>query len=116
MSYLCRLRNHVLIVVPNSMPILANDKVVPGLDPYDISTWRFEMDMEESGKLMDLAEVSFLNSLASQPISTFTFPQHNFIAGEAKVKAILKAMWLRKLRARQEAERRHNLSRFQHPP
>lgn len=41
-----------------SMPILANEEVVPGMDPHEISTWRFEMTLAESGQLMDLAEVS----------------------------------------------------------
>lgn len=39
------------------MPILANEQAVPGMDPYEISTWRTELSMEESGKLMRLAEV-----------------------------------------------------------
>ncbi|KAG8892343.1 hypothetical protein FRB99_002794, partial [Tulasnella sp. 403] len=79
------------------MPILPNDKAVPGIDPYDISTWKFEMSEEESGKLMDLAE-------------------YNFISGVPKIKVILKAMWLRKMRARKEAEWRARILRFEHPP
>ncbi|KAG8995132.1 hypothetical protein FRB90_000255, partial [Tulasnella sp. 427] len=38
------------------MPILANEREVPGIDPYEISTWRTELTMEESEKLMKLAE------------------------------------------------------------
>ncbi|KAG8953434.1 hypothetical protein FRC04_002276 [Tulasnella sp. 424] len=79
------------------MPILANEQAVPGMDPYEISTWRTELSMEESDKLMRLAET-------------------NFMAGEDKIKAILKAMWLRKKRARKEAERSHWLKRLHHPP
>ncbi|KAG8983459.1 hypothetical protein FRB90_006003, partial [Tulasnella sp. 427] len=55
------------------------------------------LTMEESEKLMKLAEI-------------------NFMAGEDKIKAILKAMWLRKKRARKEAERANWLKRLQHPP
>lgn len=43
------------------MPILPNEEAVPGMDPYDVSTWSFQLSMEESGKLMDLAEVRIAN-------------------------------------------------------
>ncbi|KAG8890379.1 hypothetical protein FRB98_008954 [Tulasnella sp. 332] len=79
------------------MPILANEKAVPGMNPQEVSTWLFEMSLEESGKLMDLAE-------------------YNFQSGVPKVRIILRAMWLRKMRARQVAEGRERMQRFEHPP
>ncbi|KAG9035347.1 hypothetical protein FRB95_011498 [Tulasnella sp. JGI-2019a] len=79
------------------MPILANEKAVPGINPQEVSTWLFEMSLEESGKLMDLADF-------------------NFQSGVSKVKIILKAMWLRKMRARKAAEERERMGRFEHPP
>ncbi len=43
-----------------SMPIIPNEKVSPGLDPYAVSTFKFEMSEDESGALMNLAEVSYI--------------------------------------------------------
>lgn len=69
------------------MPILANEKVVPGINPQEVSTWLFEMSLgkpwlntvsrdgslilvlplEESGKLMDLADVRTVHHSNSSP-------------------------------------------------
>ncbi|KAG8936963.1 hypothetical protein FRC02_009100 [Tulasnella sp. 418] len=77
------------------MPLLPNEEAVPGMDPYSISTWRFEMTMEESGDLMKIAE-------------------YNFLAGEPKIKALIKAIWLRKKRARETKEREKFFEHFEH--
>ena len=40
------------------IPLMPNDRRVPGFDPYSISTWRREVSPDESQKLLDVAEVS----------------------------------------------------------
>jgi len=73
------------------MPLIANPKAkgtAPGEEPFDplsISTWRFELSMEESGKLMSTAK-------------------ENVRDGEEMVVKVLRAMWLRKKRAREDRE------------
>ncbi|KAF8322241.1 FabD/lysophospholipase-like protein [Clavulina sp. PMI_390] len=66
-------------------PLFSN-RAVPGFDPLSISTWRFELQEGESTKLFDTAKA-------------------NTGDGEEMVIKVLKAMWLRKKRAREEKER-----------
>ena len=40
------------------IPLMPNDRRVPGFDPFNISTWRREVSPDESQKLLDVAEVS----------------------------------------------------------
>ncbi|KDQ21728.1 hypothetical protein BOTBODRAFT_168945 [Botryobasidium botryosum FD-172 SS1] len=67
------------------MPLIPNEEV-PGMDPADISTWRTELQPEETDKLVKLAEL-------------------NFALGQEKVTKVLRAMWQRNKRERQERER-----------
>ncbi|KAG8842230.1 hypothetical protein FRB91_004298, partial [Serendipita sp. 411] len=81
------------------MPLIPNEKVAPGWDPSGISTWRREMDPEETQRLLDVAKA-------------------NMLEGDEKIRKLLKAMWIRKRRAREETQHRHRLrvleSRVQH--
>ncbi|KAG8749919.1 hypothetical protein FRC14_000955 [Serendipita sp. 396] len=81
------------------MPLIPNEKVAPGWDPSGISTWRREMDLEETQRLLDVAKA-------------------NMLEGDEKIRKLLKAMWIRKRRAREETQHRHRLrvleSRVQH--
>jgi phospholipase A2 len=96
------------------MPIIPNEKVSPGLDPYAVSTFKFEMSEDESGALMNLAEVSYILAMAAS--NTNIASQFNFNSGHEKLRAILKAMWLRKKRERLETEHHHARHRFEYPP
>ena len=40
------------------IPLVPNERRVPGFDPLGISTWRREVSPEESQRLLDVAEVS----------------------------------------------------------
>jgi phospholipase A2 len=108
------------------MPLIPNP-VVPDLDPTLISTWRRAMDPEETDKLLTVAKVrppivvclfsSFLALLSSSDIHHISFLSHiylltrsvqlNFMEGDEKIRKLLKAMWLRKKKAREEKERRY---------
>lgn len=39
------------------MPLIPNSTAAPGWDPSVISTWRREMDPDETNKLLDVAKV-----------------------------------------------------------
>ena len=40
------------------IPLMPNERRVPGFDPFSISTWRREVARQESQNLLDVAEVS----------------------------------------------------------
>lgn len=66
-------------------PLVPNP-AVPDFDPLSISTWSFDLPKDESDKLMDVARA-------------------NVRDGEEMVVKVLKAMWLRKKRARETEAR-----------
>lgn len=66
-------------------PLVPN-KAVPDFDPLSVSTWRFDLQREESDKLIAVARA-------------------NVKGGEEMVVKVLRAMWLRKRKAREEAEK-----------
>lgn len=39
------------------IPLMPNERRVPGFDPFSISTWRREVTRDESQNLLDIAEV-----------------------------------------------------------
>lgn len=39
------------------MPLIPNEKSVPGFNPFSVSTWRRELTPTESQNLLDVAEV-----------------------------------------------------------
>jgi phospholipase A2 len=67
------------------MPLIPNEQV-PGFNPADIGTFRFELTPEETENLL-------------------TISKSNFLAGEEKIVKVLKAMWLRKKKAREQASK-----------
>lgn len=67
-------------------PLVPN-LAVPNFDPLSISTWRFELQRAESDQLMGVARA-------------------NVDAGDEMIVKVLRAMWLRKRRAREELEKR----------
>ncbi|KAI0784211.1 FabD/lysophospholipase-like protein [Abortiporus biennis] len=75
------------------IPLAANEKKVPGFDPFIISTWRREVSTEESQALLDVAEANFLES-------------------KEKIIRLLRAIWLRKKREREDREWRHQLGKL----
>ncbi|KIM27647.1 hypothetical protein M408DRAFT_329861 [Serendipita vermifera MAFF 305830] len=68
------------------MPLVPNP-AIPGWDPASISTWRREMDPKETDKLFEVAKM-------------------NLKEGDEKIRRLLKAMWLRKKRAREHREQK----------
>ncbi|EJU04124.1 FabD/lysophospholipase-like protein [Dacryopinax primogenitus] len=62
-------------------PQLANDRALPGFNPFSVSTFRFEISKTESDKLVRLGEV-------------------NLQEGTEKIVSLLRIMWRRKRRAR----------------
>lgn len=50
------------------IPLMPNDRRVPGFDPFSVSTWRREVAAEESQNLLDVAEVR--SSLHMPPLRT----------------------------------------------
>jgi cytosolic phospholipase A2 len=94
------------------MPLVPNPSVEPGWDPSGISTWRREMDPEETDRLLRVAKVS-PGSLEREPLPqlakgskqcTDVLPQMNFLEGDEKIRRLLRAMWLRKRKERQHRE------------
>ncbi|PVF94664.1 FabD/lysophospholipase-like protein [Serendipita vermifera] len=68
------------------MPLVPNPNVQPvGWDPSGISTWRREMDPDETDRLLRVAKM-------------------NFLEGDEKIRRLLRAMWLRKKKEREERE------------
>ncbi|KZT61963.1 FabD/lysophospholipase-like protein [Calocera cornea HHB12733] len=63
------------------IPQLANEKVLPGFNPFSVSTFRFELSKEESDKVVRLGEA-------------------NFEEGSEKIVSLLRIMWHRKRKAR----------------
>ncbi|CDO78125.1 hypothetical protein BN946_scf184725.g4 [Trametes cinnabarina] len=59
------------------IPLMPNDRRVPGFDPFSISTWRREVSPDESQQLLDVA-------------------QANFSESREKIVRILRAVWMRK--------------------
>jgi hypothetical protein len=95
------------------MPLIPNEEVQRRhggslWDPMVISTWRFELQREETDKLLATAEVS--SSRCSCQYKQFHglaltgHYQMNFKDGHQKVARVLKVMWMRKRDARLEKE------------
>ncbi|KAI0655037.1 FabD/lysophospholipase-like protein [Cubamyces menziesii] len=59
------------------IPLMPNERRVPGFDPFSISTWRREVSQEESQCLLDVAEANFMES-------------------REKIVRLLRAVWMRK--------------------
>ncbi|KAH8099985.1 FabD/lysophospholipase-like protein [Cristinia sonorae] len=76
------------------IPLAPNEQKVPGFDPFSISTWRREVTQDESQSILDVAEANFSES-------------------REKIVKLLRVIWMRKRRAREEAEWRDSLAKFQ---
>ncbi|KAH9896493.1 FabD/lysophospholipase-like protein [Cubamyces lactineus] len=74
------------------IPLMPNERRVPGFDPFSISTWRREVSQEESQRLLDVAEANFLES-------------------REKIVRLLRAVWMRK---KTERRRRQWKARLAH--
>lgn len=68
------------------LPLVSNP-TVPDFDPLSISTWRFDLQESESDRLLKVARANVQGS-------------------EEMIVKVLKAMWIRKKRAR-EGKQRH---------
>ncbi|KAI0699790.1 FabD/lysophospholipase-like protein [Cerioporus squamosus] len=67
------------------IPLMPNERRVPGFDPFSISTWRREVARGESQNLLDVAEANFAES-------------------HEKIVRLLRAVWMRKRMERQARE------------
>ncbi|KAI0635382.1 FabD/lysophospholipase-like protein [Trametes polyzona] len=74
------------------IPLMPNERRVPGFDPFSISTWRREVTPDESQQLLDVAEANFSES-------------------QEKIVRLLRAVWMRK---RMERQRRQWQARLAH--
>ncbi|KZO98758.1 FabD/lysophospholipase-like protein [Calocera viscosa TUFC12733] len=74
------------------IPQLANERVLPGFNPFSVSTFRFELSKEESEKVVKLGEA-------------------NFEEGSEKIVNLLRIMWHRKRKARLRRILLHRLSK-----
>jgi len=59
------------------LPLMPNDNVAPGFDPFVVSTWRREVSADECSQLLSVAEANFEES-------------------REKLVRLLRAIWLRK--------------------
>lgn len=41
------------------LPLVPNERAVPGFDPFSVSTWRREVEKEEGEQLIRVTQVSF---------------------------------------------------------
>ncbi|OSC98862.1 FabD/lysophospholipase-like protein [Trametes coccinea BRFM310] len=73
------------------IPLMPNERRVPGFDPFSISTWRREVASEESQQLLDVA-------------------QANFSESREKIVRLLRAVWLRKKIERRNRQWRERLA------
>ncbi|KAI8973120.1 FabD/lysophospholipase-like protein [Trametes punicea] len=73
------------------IPLMPNERRVPGFDPFSISTWRREVAPEESQQLLDVAEA-------------------NFTEAQEKIIRLLRAVWLRKKMERRNRQWRARLA------
>ncbi|TCD70189.1 hypothetical protein EIP91_004368 [Steccherinum ochraceum] len=76
------------------IPLAPNERRVPGFDPFSISTWRREVTADESQSILDVAE-------------------GNFCESREKIVRLLRAIWMRKRREREEKEWRDSVARLQ---
>ncbi|KAI0354075.1 FabD/lysophospholipase-like protein [Trametes cingulata] len=72
------------------IPLMPNERRVPGFDPFSISTWRREVAPEESEKLLCVAQANFSDS-------------------REKIVRLLRAVWMRKKMERQQRQWRVHL-------
>jgi phospholipase A2 len=84
------------------IPLIRNDEAAPGFDPLDVSTWRRELSIEESDRLLSVAKVchSQLHMWAFRFIDIL---KASMVAGQATIRRVVKSMWLRKRRIREGA-------------
>ncbi|KAI9069393.1 FabD/lysophospholipase-like protein [Trametes sanguinea] len=73
------------------IPLMPNERHVPGFDPFSISTWRREVASEESQQLLDVA-------------------QANFSESREKIIRLLRAVWMRKKIERRNRQWRERLA------
>ncbi|KAI0746311.1 FabD/lysophospholipase-like protein [Daedaleopsis nitida] len=67
------------------IPLVPNERRVPGFDPFAVSTWRREVSREESEQLLRVAEANFEES-------------------REKIVRLLRAVWMRKRTERRRRE------------
>ncbi|THH27869.1 hypothetical protein EUX98_g6326 [Antrodiella citrinella] len=75
------------------IPLGPNEKKVPGFDPFSVSTWRREVTPDESQSILDVAEANFCES-------------------REKIVRLLRAIWMRKRREREEKEWEAKIARL----
>ncbi|OCH95436.1 FabD/lysophospholipase-like protein [Obba rivulosa] len=75
------------------LPLMPNDKVAPGFDPFVVSTWRREVTAAESDQLLTVAAANFTES-------------------REKLTRLLRAIWLRKKFEREGKANEERLRRF----
>ena len=91
------------------IPLSANYAKGPNFDPSSLSTWRTEVSQRESQAMMDVAQVRRQSCTGS---TLLRCSKANFEDSTEKIQRLLRAIWLRKKRARESAEWAEQLSRF----